>query len=138
MKRLFLDTGDLLALELSDDQHHHAAQRHWQTLRNDVVHLITTSYVFDEVVTFFNRRGHYAKAVEVGTRLLSSPRVQLIHVDAVLFHAGWRYFHDHHDKRYSLTDCISFVVMEGYGIPEALAFDQHFEQAGFVRLPRTT
>ncbi|QXD13683.1 DDE-type integrase/transposase/recombinase [Rhodocaloribacter litoris] len=52
MKRLFLDTGYLLALELSDDQHHHAAQRHWQTLRDDDFHLLTTSYVFDEVVTF--------------------------------------------------------------------------------------
>ena len=36
------------------------------------------------------------------------------------------------DKEWSLTDCISFVVMKKEGIVEALTEDRHFEQAGFV------
>src|SRR6266851_7667037 len=40
------------------------------------------------------------------------------------------------DKEWSLTDCISFVVMERRGISRALAHDQHFEQAGFEALLR--
>ena len=39
------------------------------------------------------------------------------------------------DKRYSLTDCLSFVVMERRELKEALAFDQHFRQAGYRTLP---
>lgn len=35
------------------------------------------------------------------------------------------------DKEWSLTDCISFVVMQDEGILEALTGDHHFEQAGF-------
>ena len=35
-----------------------------------------------------------------------------------------------------LTDCISFVVMEERGITDALAYDQHFVQAGFRALLR--
>ncbi len=38
------------------------------------------------------------------------------------------------DKDWSLTDCISFVVMHERGITEALTADHHFEQAGFVAL----
>jgi len=38
------------------------------------------------------------------------------------------------DKDWSLTDCISFIVMEEHGITEALTGDRHFEQAGFRAL----
>jgi uncharacterized protein len=34
-------------------------------------------------------------------------------------------------KEWSLTDCISFVVMKERGLTDALTPDRHFEQAGF-------
>ncbi len=89
----------------------------------------------DEVVTFFNSRNRHAKAVEVGSRLLSSPTVELVHVAEALFHEGWQYFARHTDKSYSLTDCVSFMVMAQRGIRTALTFDRHFVQAGFEKLP---
>ena len=97
--------------------------------------LVTTSYVFDEVVTFLNSRGLHDKAVEVGNRLIQSPSVNLVHVDDDLFQSAWEYLQTHQDKTYSLTDCISFVLMGRLAITTALAFDQHFTQAGFERLP---
>ncbi len=132
---VFLDTGYLIALEAVDDQHHDAALRHWRGLTAQIAPLVTTSYVFDEVVTFFNSRNQHGKASEIGNRLLRSPTVQLVHVDEVLFFDAWRYFNQHADKSYSLTDCISFVTMERFGIRTALAFDHHFVQAGFEKLP---
>jgi predicted nucleic acid-binding protein len=38
------------------------------------------------------------------------------------------------DKDFSLVDCSSFVLMKELGISAALTTDQHFEQAGFIRL----
>ena len=55
--------------------------QHWQQIVAEIPKLVTTSYVFDEVVMFFNNRGHHAKAVQVGNNRLRSPSVQLIHVD---------------------------------------------------------
>lgn len=40
------------------------------------------------------------------------------------------------NKDWSLTDCISFVVMQREGIDEALTGDRNFEQAGFKALLR--
>ena len=135
MSQVFLDTGYVLALELSNDQNHRAAVRHWRSLRKRLPPLVTTSYVFDEVVTYFNSRGHHAKAIEVGNRLLTSTSVQFVQVDEKLFKEGWEYFQLHKDKDYSFTDCISFVVMKTFSIETAFAFDQHFVQAGFQKLP---
>lgn len=135
MNIVFMDTSYLLALELANDQNHQVAKAHWQQVIISLPQLVTTTYVFDEVVTYFNSRGHHSKAIQVGNSLLSSPSVQLIHVDETLFQAGWVYFQRHQDKSYSLTDCISFVVMEQRSIRTAFSLDQHFSQAGFQREP---
>ncbi len=63
MSTVFLDTGYLIALELGSDQNHEAAAEHWRKIKESLPHLTTTSYVFNEVVTFFNSRGHHAKAI---------------------------------------------------------------------------
>jgi predicted nucleic acid-binding protein len=135
MNAVFLDTGYLLALELSKDQNHRATLTHWRSMRRRLPPLLTTSYVFDEVVTYFNSRGYHAKAVEVGNRLLTSPSVQFVQVDEGLFREGWHYFQQHKDKDYSLTYCISFIVMKRFKMETAFAFDQHFVQAGFQKVP---
>lgn len=108
----FVDTSYWLALELTDDQYHHRALGHWESLANSSFEIITTSYVFDETITFLNNGGHHEKAVEVGENILLSPTIELVHVDENLFFEGWVMFQKHKDKRYSLTDCISFIVMK--------------------------
>jgi predicted nucleic acid-binding protein len=123
MTSAFVDTSYLLALELANDQNHAAAMRHWQRVGTALPRLVTTSYVFDEVVTFFNCRGHHAKAAEVGNTLLASASVQMVYVDESLFRDGWNYLLKHHDKDYSLTDCISFLVMQRVGASTAYTFD---------------
>ncbi len=135
MNTFFLDTSYVIALETADDLNHALTKQHWQSLIKGLPKLVATSYVFDEIVTFFNSRNRHAKAVEVGNRLLSSPSVQFIQVDEILFFEGWRLFQQYDDKSYSLTDCISFGVMTQLGIRTALSFDKHFVQAGFEKLP---
>lgn len=131
MKGVFIDTGFVIALESVTDQNHEKASQLWNELLKNLPEMVTTTYVIDEIVTFFNSRNRHAKAVEIGNRLMSSQSVQLIHVDKGLFDKGWQYFQQHDDKTYSMTDCISFIVMKEQGIEAALSFDKHFTQAGF-------
>jgi predicted nucleic acid-binding protein len=135
VKPFFLDTNYLVALESSEDLHHIEAISHWRSLLKNVPPLVTTSYIFDETVTFFKGRHQHAKAAQVGNRLLRSSAIDLIHVDESLFYEGWQFLLKHDDKTYSLTDCISFVVMKKRGLKNALTFDNHFNQAGFATLP---
>ncbi|MCP4696870.1 MAG: type II toxin-antitoxin system VapC family toxin [Gammaproteobacteria bacterium] len=66
---------------------------------------------------------------------MQSRLIQLIHIDEALFAEGWQFFQKSHDKTYSLTDCLSFIIMRQLDMDSALSFDKHFKQAGFMRLP---
>lgn len=133
---VFLDTGYLLALERRTDSEHGRALEHWRARQQEgLPHLVTTTYVFDEVVTYLNARGLHASAVKVGRRLLGSPSVEMVGVDEDLLGRGFDLLEGRSDKRYSLTDCISFVVMGDRGITMAYAFDDHFSREGFVKEP---
>jgi predicted nucleic acid-binding protein len=63
-----------------------------------------------------------------------SPRFHIIPLDSRLLDRGLERMASRPDKDWSLTDCISFVVMENQDITEALTADRHFEQAGFTAL----
>jgi hypothetical protein len=58
----------------------------------------------------------------------------IIPAEPQLYEEGIALYRARPDKDWSLTDCISFVVMKARGITEALTGDHHFEQAGFVAL----
>jgi len=135
MSHFFLDTSYLIALELANDQNHFRAKEHWNHLDRQFLQLTTTSYVFNEIVTFLNSRNFHSKAIEIGDNLLNSSIINLIPIDQRLFLSAWQYFVKHPDKSYSLTDCASFVVMNQLKISYVLTFDNHFRQAGFTKLP---
>jgi uncharacterized protein len=132
--KAFVDNGYLIALEDADDENHLRALKHWEGLAR-VPALTTTSYVLDEVVTFFNVRDQHAKAVELSEMLLESTSVRMIHVEEELLKSGLALLRSRPDKRYSLTDCVSFALMREHEIHVAFAFDRHFEQEGFVSEP---
>jgi predicted nucleic acid-binding protein len=134
MSSVFLDSSFLIALHSSRDQYNLLAVATWRA-QQPKPHFITTTFVLDEVVSYLNRHDGHDRAVEVGVQMLRSPSISLLPVDERLLGKAWDYFVRHADKKYSLTDCISFVVMEERGVPQALTFDRRFEQAGFRCVP---
>ena len=75
---------------------------------------------------------------EVFLKLLAvlheSPDASIIAASEELFERGVELYRQRLDKDWSLTDCISFVVMADEGLTKALTGDRHFEQAGFRAL----
>jgi predicted nucleic acid-binding protein len=62
--------------------------------------------------------------------LRSDPRALVVSTTDELFDRGVDLYEARPDKRWSLTDCISFVVMRERGISEALTGDHHSSRRG--------
>jgi len=77
---------------------------------------------------------HRKMFVETRQELLADADAKIIPFEKQLYADGIKLFHDRQDKEWSLTDCISFIVMQRESLTDALTGDHHFEQAGFVAL----
>ena len=131
MKAVFADTSFFLASLNPEDETHGQAI----TLSRQVtVSRVTTAFVLLEVANAMCRSSQRAHFVEFLSQLREHPQVRIIPASQELFDQGAELYAQRKDKDWSLTDCISFVVMKDAGLSEALTADHHFVQAGFKAL----
>ena len=131
---IFIDAGYCVALLHIRDQYHGPAQRWQRYLEDGTDRLITTEAVLWEWLDGCSQSAIRRQAAE-GYRLFhEDDRIMVIAYEPPLMQAAFRLYEARPDKGRSLTDCLSFVVMQQQGITDALTADHHFEQAGFRAL----
>jgi predicted nucleic acid-binding protein len=133
MKETFADTFYYLAVLHQDDAGH---ARAWELSGRLTGATVTTAWVLSELADGLAApatRGGFARLL---TSLRADPTCIILPASQDLFERGLDLYQERPDKAWTLTDCISFVVMEERGIRDALTGDHHFEQAGFTALLR--
>jgi predicted nucleic acid-binding protein len=93
--------------------------------------LVTTDAVRLEVMDALSGRRFRPSAVRFWEETTADPAVVVVEFGIDLLARAADLFRRRPDKDWSLTDCLSFVVMTDRGIRTALTGDRHFEQAGF-------
>jgi hypothetical protein len=131
VKPLFADTFYFLALLQVDDEAH---SRSMGFSENRSEPLLTTAWVLTEVADALAMPGMRESFTRLLTALWVDPSCIIVPPTQTLFDQGVELYAKRPDKDWSLTDCISFVVMRDRGITQALTGDHHFEQAGFMAL----
>lgn len=129
----FVDSGYLVAL-LDRKDSLHARARRWAVFLQDAH--ITTMAVWLEVFNHCTNQPLRDAVHRFYRRAVATPNFATIAVDDHLFDRALQFHGARPDKYWSLTDCISFTVMTDRDITQALAYDHHFEQAGFEALLR--
>lgn len=95
--------------------------------------ILTTEWILTELLNSLSRPDNARRsAVMLVTLLLKNPAVEVVHADHASFQQALALYAARPDKQWSLTDCMSFQLMWGRGVTHALAFDDHFWQAGFT------
>lgn len=131
MRTVLADTAFYAAL-LNPDDADHAAAMSWG--RESALRVLVTEFILVELGNYLSTgrgREHLAGLV---LHLRNDAHTTVVPVSTALFDAGLDLYSHRPDKEWSLTDCISFVVMKDRGLTEALTTDHHFEQAGFKAL----
>lgn len=130
---ILIDTSYLVALMNPHDELHDRSRAWARVLAVD---MLVTEYVLWETINGFSMPCDRSKSHRAVQWVRSAKHCQVVAATEDLFDAGLGLHADRPDKEWSLTDCISFVVMERRGIRRALTHDHHFEQAGFDALLR--
>jgi predicted nucleic acid-binding protein len=133
MSPVFVDTHFLVAVTRADDGSHEAALAAAEAVKGR--RRVTTDAVLLEFANALCRTDRTLAARSID-RWRTEPDLKCVPVDSKLFERGMDLYRERDDKEWSLTDCISFVVMKDLKIKAALTADRHFEQAGFEALMR--
>jgi uncharacterized protein len=136
MTLLFADTGYWIALLDPQDSLNERAKGLSREYSQATV--MTSEMVLTEVLNHFSKRGRGLRiaAVMLLNSLRDSRSVEVLPQTPELFQQALQLYGQRLDQAWSHTDCASFVIMQQRGIMDALAYDKHFEQAGFRALMR--
>ena len=134
MRQVFADAHYWVAIINDQDQSHAAAKAISRTLQGAAI--FTTEGALTEVLAFFCEQGQYLRQLTTGTvrSLAADPMIRIVPQSHQSFLTGLALYEGRPDKGYSLTDCISMLVMRQEGITEILTHDNHFTQEGFTLL----
>jgi predicted nucleic acid-binding protein len=131
MKVVFADSYYFLAGVNKYDVGHTKALSFARSFRG---RFITTEWVLSEVGDALAQPRDRPAYLAILQSLRNDVQTTIVEASHQLFVAGVELYAERPDKEWSLTDCVSFIVMEEQGIREALTSDHHFEQAGFLAL----
>ena len=100
------------------------------------VRVVTTETVLIELLNFFSEYGAEMRqtVAETVRDILIDLDIEYISHSPETFLEALDFYESRPDKGYSLTDCVSMLVMKKLGLQEILTHDNHFEQEGFTIL----
>jgi predicted nucleic acid-binding protein len=131
MKSVFADTFYFLALLNERDAAH---KRAVAASRTPGLKVTTTEFVLLELADALCQPHQRIEVLTLWNVVETDPAFRLVRATTELIQGAKELYRERADKEWSLTDCVSFVVMQDQKLTEALTADHHFEQAGFKAL----
>jgi uncharacterized protein len=134
---LFVDTSGWADSVLRNTPDHTVMEAFYKQTVASHRTLISMNYVVAELVALLITRSRASRPqiLALVNSLKRLPNLRIIHIDPAVDDEAWALLERQPDKDWSLVDSASFVVMRHLAVAQAFTTDQHFVQAGFVRLP---
>ena len=131
MNTVFADAFYFVARLNRHDEHHERVLKFSQGFR---ARLLTSDWVLMEVADALAASECRGRVREFILHLRGTTACEVVPASRELLDRALDLYHQHADKKWTLTDCVSFVIMRERQLTEALTGDKHFEQAGLAAL----
>ncbi len=126
---VFADTSALFALLVRNDYMYVRAKKNFEYFVENNTPLLTSSYVLLETLTLLQRRVGMEAVGDFNRKIV--PLLDILWVDEGWHTRAMQRLNAEGNRSVSLTDCLSFEIMEAREITTAFAFDAHFTESGF-------
>jgi uncharacterized protein len=133
-QRIFVDTSAFFAIADRNDVRSEQTSALLQRLMSERSRLFTTNFVIAELHALMVARIHRDIALSAVQHIRQSSSVTIVRADAADERRAWEIIERYDDKWFSLTDAISFAVMERLRISHAFSLDDDFRQFGWITL----
>lgn len=136
MTIVFADAGYWIALFNPRDALHNKALV--ASMATQAQLIVTSQMVLAGFLNHYASMGSQfrQRAVEVVENLQAASEVCIVPQTNEQFTNALSFYAQRQDKEWGFVDCTSFLIMQQQGILQALAYDEHFRQAGFIALLR--
>ena len=131
-RRVFADTSAYAALIDRTDLDHRDAVRIQTRLIAERWRIYTTNFIVAELHALLLARRDRSVAAKALRDIDQSVGTTIVRADEGDEQRAREIIYQYQDKDFSLTDALSFAVMERLGIGYAFTFDRHFVQYGFA------
>jgi predicted nucleic acid-binding protein len=129
-RRVFVDTGYLIALLDPRDALHARAHALAEKLAEDDTPLVTSDAVVLELCGYFARGPLRREAIRWIDAIRASAGWEVVPLDRDLVAKAEARYRVHADKSWSLADCVAMEIMTARGIRAVASPDRGFAQAG--------
>ena len=134
---IFVDTSGWFPLIDPQDRSHAAVALAMRNAIKSRRRIVTTNLVVAETHALTMRRINRTAALAFLREVGRAPNIVLSSSRELEMAATKDWLQRFDDQDFSLTDAVSFSVMQQRGIREALALDHHFVVAGFEVVPHS-
>lgn len=129
MSGIFLDSGYLIALVNKKDDLHRVAKTASKKFHGL---FFTTQLILVELANSLSLPAYRTLAVEIIEKIQVDPLTTVVPFSSDKFKKAFLLYKMRFDKSWGMVDCFSFITMDEFGVKQALTFDEHFKQAGYV------
>lgn len=130
---VFVDTGVLYAHHDTDASRHEPGLAALNRVLRDAEYgrVMTSDYVYDEVVTLTQKRtGSVDDGIAIGRRIRGEgypDAIEMVYATPTLFDAAVETHETYADQDLSFTDAMTVAIIEHHDIDAVLSFDDDFD-----------